>query len=171
MGNYKFKHGATVGRYRPYHKGHRYLHKKMLRECERITIVIGSAQEEETYDNPFKIEEVKEMIENCFKKDLNRIRIMSVKDINDFDRWSQYILNSIGEKVDAYYAGCPEDMEAFLKEKDISLITLNREYLSNKFGFKSGTEIREMIYSRNPDCYKYVPKCNWSYLRRIFTPI
>lgn len=163
---YKYSHGITVGRYRPYHKGHRYLHRKMLSECSRITIILGSAQEEDTFKNPFTIEEVKDMIKNCLSKYDKRINFISVKDINNIDKWSLHILKSIKDPVDAYYAGTKEDATPFLKEKNLTIEILNRQ----ENDFKSGTQIRDMMYKNNPECFKHVPRCNWHYIRRLMPP-
>ena len=167
---YKYKHGATVGRYRPYHNGHNFLHNKMLQDCEKITVLIGSAQEEDTLKNPFSVQEVEQMIRNCHPSNLDRIEIMPIKDINDPPNWRQHVLDTIGKKIDAYYCGSIQDAECFINQDDFDTVIIDRIVASDEHGFKSGTEIREMMFANNSECLKYVHEDNAKYLRRMIVP-
>lgn len=167
----KYVHGVTVGRYRPYHNGHLFLHREMLNKCDKITILLGSSQEEDTLENPFTTEEVKEMILNCWSEEAHRITISPIEDINNFELWSDYVLSKVAGKVDAYFCGSEEDASPFKQRDDLDLIIIDRFKSSESFDFKSGTEIREMIYNNNRECLKYIPKQNERFIRRMFPPI
>ena len=52
----KYKVGLFIGRFQPFHKGHESIVRKMLEECEKVIIAIGSAQESGTVANPFRYE-------------------------------------------------------------------------------------------------------------------
>ena len=39
----KYKLGMYLGRFQPFHNGHKYIVEWMLEECERVVIVIGSS--------------------------------------------------------------------------------------------------------------------------------
>jgi len=147
--SFNFKHGGTIGRYRPYHNGHFFLHKKMLKDCAKITILIGSSQEEDTYKNPFTIEEVKDMILGSLSKHRSRITIKAIPDINNPSAWADYVIGNMGDSVDAYYAGSEEDILLFKHRTDLNLLVIDRTISSQKNNFKSGTEIRELMYSNN----------------------
>jgi nicotinamide-nucleotide adenylyltransferase len=54
--------GLYIGRFQPYHLGHQAVLNKIAQEVEEIVIVIGSAQESHTPENPFTGGERMEMI-------------------------------------------------------------------------------------------------------------
>lgn len=167
---FKYSHGATVGRYRPPHNGHFYLQDRMLEDCAKITILIGSAQEEGTDRNLFSIEDVEQMLVNYHRDNLARITIIKISDINNPPEWANHVLGTIGKNIDAYYCGSTEDAECFLGQTEYDVVILDRYKLSQEFNFKSGTEIRQMIFDNNSECQKYVPECNEKYLRRMLIP-
>ncbi len=142
----------------------------MLQDCAFLTILIGSAQEEDTEKNPFSVREVEDMIRSTLTDDMHRIRIIPINDINDFNNWSQYVLKNIGSNIDAYYCGSEEDAAAFLKEKEMDIVILDRVLASAENDLKSGTEIRKMLLDNNIDCLKYVPEGSRKYLRRMIIP-
>jgi cytidyltransferase-like protein len=39
----KYKLGMYLGRFQPFHNGHKAIVDKMLEECEEVVIVVGSA--------------------------------------------------------------------------------------------------------------------------------
>ncbi len=45
--------GLYIGRFQPYHLGHQAVLEKIAEEVDEIVIVIGSAQESHTAENPF----------------------------------------------------------------------------------------------------------------------
>ncbi len=51
-----------VGRFQPYHKGHHEAVKYILGKYSELVIVVGSAQENYTWENPFTAGERVEMI-------------------------------------------------------------------------------------------------------------
>ena len=55
--------GIVLGRFQPFHNGHAYLVEQALARFEKVTIAIGSSQDEWTVDNPFSFEERKGMIQ------------------------------------------------------------------------------------------------------------
>lgn len=52
MSEYKYQHGLSIMRAQPFHIGHARLIDRMLRECEKVTIILGSIQEQGTERNP-----------------------------------------------------------------------------------------------------------------------
>ena len=64
MSEYKYIHGLCIMRAQPFHIGHQKLIDKMLRECERVTVVLGSIQEQGTSRNPLNYTTRKKMIQN-----------------------------------------------------------------------------------------------------------
>ena len=56
------KIGVIIGRFQPLHSGHAEILKTALKECEQVTIVLGSANRCRSIKNPFTVAERKEMI-------------------------------------------------------------------------------------------------------------
>jgi nicotinamide-nucleotide adenylyltransferase len=51
-----------VGRFQPFHYGHLYAIETILKECDNLVLVVGSAQMSHQHDNPFTAGERIEMI-------------------------------------------------------------------------------------------------------------
>ena len=64
MSKFKYEHGLTIMRAQPFHIGHQKLIDKMLNDCERVTVVLGSIQEQGTARNPLNYTTRKKMIQN-----------------------------------------------------------------------------------------------------------
>ena len=47
------RRGAMIGRFQPFHNGHLVLVRQILKECNEVLIVVGSAQSNYTFANPF----------------------------------------------------------------------------------------------------------------------
>jgi nicotinamide-nucleotide adenylyltransferase len=56
------KRALFVGRFQPFHYGHLYAIEKILKECDELILVVGSAQMSHQPDNPFTAGERIEMI-------------------------------------------------------------------------------------------------------------
>ena len=67
MPEFKYKHGLSIMRAQPFHIGHAKMIDKMLRECEQVTIVLGSIQEQGTERNPLNYTTRKKMIQNVYR--------------------------------------------------------------------------------------------------------
>ena len=93
---FKYKHGFCIIRCQPFHIGHDRLIKKMMEECENGTVLIASAQESGTLNNPLPYFTRKKMIQNVWRKSeaYNRLRIIGVKDTNTTP-WNIHVLETI----------------------------------------------------------------------------
>lgn len=91
--------GIVLGRFQPFHNGHAYLVEQALARFEKVTIAVGSAQDEWTVDNPFSFEERKDMIQKWV--DANECResvdIVAIEDINDPPNWVEHASNHHGK--------------------------------------------------------------------------
>ena len=101
--------GLIVGRFQTFHKGHQSLVDTGLKLCDRLYILVGSAQESGTERNPFNIATRMKVIRECYL-DENRVKIYALPDLtneNDitFD-WGKYVLDNI----DRYLFKAPELM-------------------------------------------------------------
>ncbi len=84
-----------VGRFQPFHLGHLECVKKILSENEEVAIVIGSAQENFTAENPFTVGERMEIIRTALAREgLERNAIIvPVPDTNESAIWAKRVLS------------------------------------------------------------------------------
>ena len=67
------KTGLFIGRFQPFHNGHLKAIENILEVCEKVIIVIGSAQEKNTPKNPFSSTQRVEMIKAVLEDDMEAI--------------------------------------------------------------------------------------------------
>ncbi len=89
--------GLYIGRFQPYHLGHQAVLEKIAREMDEIVIVIGSAQESHTLENPFTAGERMEMIYAALGQgDLrNKCFVVPLKDINRNAVWVSHLKSMV----------------------------------------------------------------------------
>jgi len=88
---------AFIGRFQPFHQGHKNVVDRYQDEFDDFCIVIGSAGEEETEDNPLSFEERKEVIHECFPE----IEVIGVEDEGKNDEGNRKWIGKIEEKTGA----------------------------------------------------------------------
>jgi len=91
----KFVRALFPGRFQPPHKGHGYAIKWILEELsDEVIIVIGSAQESHTFQNPMtageRVYAIKLMLKDM-NIDLNRVYIIPVPDIFMNRVWPRFV--------------------------------------------------------------------------------
>ena len=97
---------AIVGRFQPFHNGHLQLIQTILQSCSFIKIGIGSMQYDHTAENPFTFEERKEMMERALTEadiHLDQFQIIGIPDLHDMIRWTQKVIQELGE-FDIFYS-------------------------------------------------------------------
>ncbi|MBR1605798.1 MAG: adenylyltransferase/cytidyltransferase family protein [Alphaproteobacteria bacterium] len=150
MSDFKYKHGLVVMRAQPFHIGHQKLVDRMLTECERVTVILGSIQEQGTDRNPLNYTTRKKMIQNIYRDKLEyeRLKIIGLFDINNPAEWGKFVLDFIKESFpdlptpDVYYAGSSYDAHWFKAcVPHIELV----DRTDQNFPFVSGTMVRDMI--------------------------
>ncbi|MGV8174436.1 MAG: nicotinamide-nucleotide adenylyltransferase, partial [Methanothrix sp.] len=97
-----------IGRFQPYHLGHQAVLEKIAGEVEEIVIVIGSAQDSHTPENPFTGGERMEMIyrslSECHLRD--RCYVAPLQDIQRNSIWVSH-LQSMVPSFDLVYSNNP----------------------------------------------------------------
>lgn len=81
--------GLYLGRFQPLHNGHAWAIEWILERCEKLYIVVGSAQTGNEKKNPFTYEERKKMLVAFLRsrKLLSRCTILPLPDFFDNDKW------------------------------------------------------------------------------------
>jgi nicotinamide-nucleotide adenylyltransferase len=139
-----------IGRFQPFHLGHLDAIKQILNECNKILIVIGSAQYSRTKNNPFSCNERKKMIEKIFIKENINYEIFYLDDIHDKDNWVNHVKKNI-PYFDKVYSSNPL-VRTLFNEKNIQVENI-------KFNINiSAEKIRDLIITNNNSWKNYIHK-------------
>lgn len=88
-----------VGRYQPFHLGHKFLIEEALKVCEKIILGVGSSNIMDNH-NPYSYEKREKFLE-AFIKDSgieNRVvKIIPIEDDPDDDVWLSKLIESTGK--------------------------------------------------------------------------
>ena len=150
----KHKLGMYLGRFQPFHNGHKSIVDKMLEECEKVLIVVGSSQEKGTVKNPFPAWERCEMIRDVYDYEpvSDRVNIITIPDRltsgND-SGWGDYVmkyLENYGYYPDAIYQGLEAERNTWYENWAVVI-----EHVSRLDVPISATLIRAAIMERNID--------------------
>lgn len=98
--------GLLIGRFQPFHKGHVYVVKEVLKEVDEIIIGIGSAQLSHTLDNPFTAGERLMMIANSLAENgiEKHYYIIPIQDVNNNSLWVSQV-RSLTPPFSKVYSG------------------------------------------------------------------
>ena len=142
-----------IGRVQPFHNGHLKAIKYILKSCDYLIILIGSAQKSHEGENPFTVGERMEMISRSLARRsvLQRCRILPITDIGHDELWVPHVISSC-RGFDALYTN----------NELIERLFTERGFTVKKIPFFSrnsleATKIRRAI--RDGGAWKkYVPK-------------
>ncbi|MCD6229950.1 MAG: nicotinamide-nucleotide adenylyltransferase [Candidatus Diapherotrites archaeon] len=134
------KTGLFIGRFQPFHNGHLKAVERILEACEKLVIIIGSAQDENTSKNPFSAKQRTEMIEAALedaKIPGNRYFIVPIKDCQSHGEWMESIERA-----------CPDFEVVFTGNAFVKALFLSKGYKVQDieiFDGISSTKIRQNI--------------------------
>ncbi len=139
-----------IGRFQPFHNGHKRVIEDIAKEVDNLIIGIGSSQDNLTFDNPFTAKERTEMIDKSLSKGIN-YSISYIPDTHDYSIWVKHV-TSIVPEFDVVYANKDNIVKKLFEEKDYKVkdIAVSKKRLS-------ATQIRNAIL--NNEAYKHnLPK-------------
>lgn len=157
MTNKPYDTGLVVGRFQTFHIGHQRLIETALTLCDRVLILVGSAQECGTERNPLNIETRIEMIRTVYPEETanDRIMVYALSDMtNENDirpEWGRYLLDN----VDRYIYKAPELMvygndEARSRWFDTNDILDTSEFIVNRGKIPiSATMLRDLMVTND----------------------
>mgnify|MGYP003594185718 CR=1 FL=1 len=67
--------GIFIGRFQPFHNGHKYVVDLMLQECDKVIILVGSSNTSISLKNPFNVNQRADMIAQSYP-DINSKRLV-----------------------------------------------------------------------------------------------
>ncbi len=147
------KRALFVGRFQPFHHGHLYAIKKLLKKYNEVVVVIGSSEDSFTHDNPFTCGERIEMMRACFpKSDLSRLALIPVPDVNDNRIWVEHLFMHI-----------PHVEEVYSNNQLVKMLFSKHGILVKTIDFydrgpKEGSNIRKLMSESDRSWTKHVPK-------------
>ena len=131
--------GLYIGRFQPYHLGHQAVIHKIAEEIDEIVVVVGSAQESHTPENPFTAGERLAMIYSALEDLRERCYIIPLQDIDRNAVWVSHVL-SMTPAFDLVYSNNPLVVELFAEAG----IEVRMPPMFGR-GSYSGTAIRKLM--------------------------
>lgn len=143
------KVAVFIGRFQPFHDGHKTVINSALKSCDKILVLIGSANEPRTARNPFTFLERKQMIKNEFPNGNVLIEPVINHLYND-TAWSNQIRDVVKKwsnpKDEIYLVGFSKDHTSYYLNMFPEWKSINATpyYVNNKI--LDATTIRETLY-------------------------
>lgn len=101
--DYDFDYLIFIGRFQPFHLGHKSVVDEALKRAKRVIMLIGSSNLPRSLRNPFTVAERTDMIKNAYSPEVaQRIHCVGLADVlyND-TRWLQYVQSCVDSVVKA----------------------------------------------------------------------
>ena len=136
-----------VGRFQPFHNGHRELVQAAIEDCVEVVVGIGSSNAKPGLRNPFTLEERKAMVHAAFPG----AQVVALPDIHDPPRWADHVLALTG-RVDKVF-GNDDATLALFEDAGVSVV---RPGLVERERFEAST-IRMQLAEDDPEWRKAVP--------------
>jgi nicotinamide-nucleotide adenylyltransferase len=154
--------GLYIGRFQPYHLGHQAVLKKIAQEVDEIVVVIGSAQESHTPENPFTGGERMEMIYAALTEvGLRECSVVTpLQDIQRNSVWASH-LRSMVPRFDVVYSNNPLVIQLMTEAG----IDIRRSPMYQREQY-SGTVIRKLM-RENGEWSLLVPDSVAAFIREI----
>ena len=129
-----YSYGMYLGRFQPFHVGHRAIMKKMMEECHVVIICLGSSQEERTARNPLTNEERISMIIGAMPELIGKavfVKIPDREDKGNDSSWGEYVFKLIkdwcGYTPEVVYEGEEEERVSWWESLGVEVKKISRE--------------------------------------------
>lgn len=99
----------VVGRFQPFHNGHKALVKKAVEDCVDVTVGVGSSNAKPSLRNPFSFDERRQMVQAVFG---DSVRVVALPDIHDPPHWASHVVSLTGP-IDRVYGNDAESTNLF----------------------------------------------------------
>ena len=150
------RNGLLIGRFQPFHLGHLHALHYPLRSVDNLWIGIGSSNKSNEKENPFSVDERREMItsslledseildlelqsDGSLKDDDWTIKIFNIPDVDNHEKWT-FEIDQIVPKYDVVFTN-DEFTKTLFEKHQINVIQV---ILKDREKF-SGTNIRQLI--------------------------
>jgi nicotinamide-nucleotide adenylyltransferase len=106
--------GLYIGRFQPFHLGHKAVLKKILEEVNEVVVVMGSAQDSHTPQNPFTAGERLDMIYGALRDLRPRSYVIPLQDVDRNAIWVSHVV-SMAPRFDLVYSNNPLTEDLFIE--------------------------------------------------------
>lgn len=90
----RYDKAVYIGRFQPFHIGHRSAINKCLEIADEVVVLVGSARSPRTVQNPFTFDERAQMIKDEFRQD--NVTVLPIRDYKyDDTRWLQEVQDRV----------------------------------------------------------------------------
>lgn len=155
----KYDIAVIIGRFQPFHNGHKYLVEEALKLAENVIILIGSANRAMSVKNPFTYEERGNMIYETFKQGAlgtsGRLTIKPLKDIPYSDElWVKQVQELVGREM-----ARPSDRVAlvgYMKDDSSYYLKMFPQWKFEEVDFSSrlnATDMRHILFEEKSLAY------------------
>jgi nicotinamide-nucleotide adenylyltransferase len=158
--------GVVIARFQPLHYGHMHLIEKALKECERVVVVVSSADKSGTKRNPLGISTrvgmVSDEVNSMQMRDVLRTSVLPLQDWSDESdnsnhEWGNFLyynilraagksISATGDRIAIYYSDNPEIIKEWfstrLLEAKVEIRATSRATVLDGL---SATEVRKAI--------------------------
>ncbi|WP_050032018.1 nicotinamide-nucleotide adenylyltransferase [Halorubrum halophilum] len=136
--------GFYIGRYQPFHDGHRHMVEEIAAEVDELVLGIGSAGDSHTTRNPFTAGERVMMVTKAVEKLDVTTYVVPIEDLDRNSVWVSHV-QSMAPRFDVAYSNNPLVVRLF-EEAGVEV----RQSPMFRRDVLEGTELRErIIHGRN----------------------
>lgn len=130
--------GLIVGRFQHFHIGHKSLVENAYKLCDRVLILVGSAQESGTLRNPYLPSTRIDVIREIYGVDNNNLIVKELNDLtneNDINAdWGRYVLKNV---------------KRYIRKAPSLMVYGNDEFRSKWFDPEDITDTAELVIPRS----------------------
>lgn len=174
---------VIIGRFQPFHNGHRYLIERAMLLADKVVVLVGSANKAPNIKNPFTFAERKAMIEGVFVEECNaglqttaalnacKVNRLVVRPLKDFmyndERWVQGVQAQVAEETSGTTGRVA--LVGHSKDESSYYLKLFPQWEYKDVGHAdnlNSTDIRELLYDRKTVKYLQgvVPETVYKYI-------
>lgn len=117
----KYDYLVFIGRFQPFHAGHKTVVDRALQLAEKVIIVLGSFKQPRTFRNPWTVHERKDMILACYPGQENRFEFAYQEDYTyNLDKWVASIQGQVNHIIHKIWRAGPISVGLIGHAKDHS---------------------------------------------------
>lgn len=148
------KLGFVIGRFQPFHNGHKHLIETAYDNCDELVVFIGSSQESRTLKNPFTFQERWRMLydELCIQGGRNII-FTPLADTATNQEWIDSICDELNfmtkwtsEITETVFFCCDKDEDTAKSNNLLQDINVTIHRVDNPHGLNA-TDIRKALFT------------------------
>ena len=160
------RNGLLIGRFQPFHLGHLHVLHYPLRSVDKLWIGIGSSNKSNEKENPFSVDERREMItsslledseildlelqsDGSLKDDDWTIKIFNIPDVDNHEKWT-FEIDKIVPAYGVVYTG-DKFTKTLFEKRQIRVHTTFPSLYDSRLGISSDEDEQDLDRLELPD--------------------